>query len=284
MQRTARKRVLRAAGKGADEQLGPEDWEAYFEFFAQPSSRVVKRLFRTLPSSPRCGFCGAPFAGVGAALVRPLGYRPSQKNPNICGSCVELSPPGGITLDIGVLFADLRGFTTYSEQHDGTETRAILRRFYACAEQVLFPEALIDKVVGDAVMALYVPPIVSASLDRAEAATPAQLAQVMSSHARELLAAMGYGSGTPEIGVGVGLAFGEAFMGHVGEGAVHDFTAIGDVVNIAARLQSTAAPGEVVMTSDVAGHLDELSGESEVLTLKGKAQPVEVRRVRWFAA
>jgi adenylate cyclase len=284
MQRTARKRVLRAAGKSGDEQLGPEDWAAYFEFFAQPSSRVVKRLFRTLPSSPRCGFCGAPFAGVGATLVRPLGYRPSQKKPNNCGSCVELSPPRGITLEIGVLFADLRGFTTFAEQHGATETRAILRRFYGCAEQVLFPEALIDKVVGDAVMALYVPPIVSASLDRAEAATPSQLAQVMSAHARELLEAMGYGSGAPEIGVGVGLAFGEAFMGHVGEGAVHDFTAIGDVVNTASRLQAAAGPGEVVMSAEVAMHLGDLSGETEVLMLKGKTQPVEVRRVRWFAS
>ncbi len=283
VQRAVRKRIRRSIGKSGDQPLDADDWQAYLEFFAQPSSQAVKRLFRTLPSSPRCGFCGAPFAGVGATIVRPFGYRPSGKNPNICSSCVELSPPGGVTVEIGVLFADLRGFTSFAEQQGATEARAVLRRFYACAEQVFFPEALIDKVVGDAVMALYLPPIVTAATSRAGIATPGEISQVMSDHARELLESMGYGSATdgPELGVGIGMAFGEAFIGHIGDGAVHDFTAVGDVVNTAARLQAGAGPGEVVMTSEIARHLN-VTGEQEVLMLKGKAQSVDVLRVRWF--
>ena len=61
-------------------------------------------------------------------------------------------------MEIGVLFADLRGFTSESESQTPLEVSAKLRRFYACAEKVFFPEALIDKLIGDEVMALYVPP------------------------------------------------------------------------------------------------------------------------------
>jgi adenylate cyclase len=277
------KRLAKAAGKKSGEPLGPEDWKAYFELASQPSTRAGKWVLRTLPSSPRCGFCGAPFAGFGGALVRPLGFRPSTKNPSICGTCVELSPPGGTTMDLGVLFADVRGFTTLSEREGADAARLVLRDFYACAEAVLFPEALIDKVIGDAVMALYVPSLVTRSAGRSGAATPGEVVRVMVSHARELLERMGYASGqTPPVGVGIGLAYGEAFIGHVGSGTVHDFTAVGDVVNTASRLQGAAAPGEVVLTADLAALLDDEVGAAETLTLKGKEQAVPVRRVRWF--
>jgi adenylate cyclase len=73
-------------------------------------------LLRSLLSSPRCGICGAPFAGFGSRLVKPLGYRPSRKNPTFCDTCIEASPPGGMTTEVGVLFADLRGFIRLSEQ------------------------------------------------------------------------------------------------------------------------------------------------------------------------
>jgi adenylate cyclase len=149
---------------------------------------------------------------------------------------------------------------------------------------VLFPEALLDKVIGDAVMALYVPTLVSASSGSAGAASPSQLTKVMLTHARELLTGMGYGTraAAPGLGVGIGLAFGEAFIGHIGTGAVHDFTAVGDVVNTASRLQAAAGSGEVVLTAELARHLDEVPGVAETLELKGKARPVDVRRVRWF--
>ena len=81
-------------------------------------------MLRSLPSSPRCGICGAPFAGFGSRLVRPLGYRPSRKNPNLCATCVESAPPGGMTTEAGVLFADIRGFTRLSEQRDPEEVSA----------------------------------------------------------------------------------------------------------------------------------------------------------------
>ena len=123
LQRQALKGLVKQARKHAGEPLlDRADWEAYWRFTAQPSIRAFKRVLRALPSTPRCGYCGAPFAGFGGRIVRPLGYRPSRKNPNICSTCVELAPPGGITMEIGVLFADLRGFTSDSERRSPAET------------------------------------------------------------------------------------------------------------------------------------------------------------------
>lgn len=284
LQRKALKGLRKQARKHADEPLTPADWESYWRFAAQPSARAFKRVLRSLPTTPRCGYCGAPFAGVGGRLVGPLGYRPSRKNPNLCSACVELAPPGGMTLEIGVLFADLRGFTSDSEQRTPAEVGAELRRFYAHAEKVLFPEAVIDKLIGDEVMALYVPPFVVPAAREVDDDVRRHIAQVMIEHARELLERVGYGtSGVPDFNVGIGLDFGDAFIGNIGHTAVHDFTAVGDVVNTASRLQGHAAAGEVLLSARLAHLLPEPIGVTEQLTVKGKQEPLDVRRVRWFA-
>src|SRR5205085_1156562 len=150
-------KLTRMAGRPDGEPLQPEDWEASWRMHERRAVRAVGSIVRALPKSPRCGICGAPFAGWGARIAGPLGYQPSRKNPTICATCVELSPPGGMNMQAGVLFADLRGFTARSELEDPQETAALLRRFYRCAEDVLFPDAVIDKLIGDEVMALYLP-------------------------------------------------------------------------------------------------------------------------------
>jgi adenylate cyclase len=269
-QRAALRRVRKAAHKGGDEPLTSDDWAAYFAMTADPVEKTLSRVLRALPSSPRCGICGAPFAGIGGRLVRPLGYRPSRKSPNLCATCVEAAPPGGMTTEAGVLFADIRGFTRLSEERDPEQVSELLRRFYASAERVLFPEAVIDKLIGDEVMALYLP-----MYGRFEEAAP-----VMLEHARGLLAAVGYGDGrTPFAEIGIGLDYGEAFVGNVGRGSLHDFTAIGDVVNVASRLQGQAAGGEIVASARLVEHLEEAPGERLELTLKGKAEPVGAYRI-----
>ena len=284
LQRQALKGLVKQARKHPDEPLTDADWEAYWRFGAQPSSQGFKRVMRALPSTPRCGYCGAPFAGIGARLVGPLGYRPSRKNPNICSTCVELAPPGGMTAEIGVLFADLRDFTSDSESRTPAEVGAELRRFYAHAEKVLFPEAVIDKLIGDEVMALYVPPFILPAASALDDEGRRHIANVMVEHARELLERVGYGtSDVPDFNIGIGLDFGEAFIGNIGDSAVHDFTAVGDVVNTASRLQAHAAAGEIVVSARLARLLPEPIGVSEQLVLKGKQEPFDVRRVRWFA-
>lgn len=266
-----RRRMLRLAGKRGDDALTPEDWEAYFELNAKVSSRFGRRLFHALPANPRCGVCSAPFAGLGSRLVGPFGYQPSRKNPQLCATCVELSPPGGMTMEIGVFFADVRGFTTLSEATDPQQLSVLLSGFYASAEDVLFPDALIDKLIGDEVMALYIP-----RFGRFD-----DPARIMLDHALELLRKVGYGSaGGPPLDVGIGLDIGDAFVGNIGKRSLSDFTAVGDVVNTASRLQGEAGGGEIVLSGRVADRLDEVPGERVALDVKGKGEPVTAYRVR----
>ena len=271
-QRAAQRRFRKAARRAKDEPLTSDDWAAYFAMASSdPVGRIMSRMLRALPSSPRCGICGAPFAGFGARLVGPLGYSPSRKSPNLCAVCIEAAPPGGMTTEAGVLFADIRGFTRLSEQRDPEEVSALLRRFYASAEHVLFPEAVIDKLIGDEVMALYLP-----MYGRFEEAAP-----VMLDHARGLLRAIGYGGEEPPFAeVGIGLDYGEAFVGNVGQSSLNDFTAIGDVVNVAARLQGEAKGGEIIASARLVERLEgSPPGEPIELQLKGKAEPVAAFRI-----
>jgi adenylate cyclase len=268
-QRSTLRRMRKAARKSEDEPLAPEDWETYYRLMSSRSSRLWMGLLRSLPSSPRCGICGAPFSGFGSRLVRPLGYRPSRKNPTLCDTCIEASPPGGMTTEVGVLFADLRGFTGLSERSDPEAISRLLRRFYACAEKALFPEAVIDKLIGDEVMALYLPMY-------GELTDPAA---TMLAQARELLGRVGYGSAEgPFVEVGIGLDYGEAFVGNVGKRSLYDFTAVGDVVNVAARLQGQAKGGEIVASGRLAEQLPTPPGERIEVELKGKAEPVVAYR------
>jgi adenylate cyclase len=264
-QRLGARELRRRAGRRDGEPLRPEDWEIVWRLHEYGFNRAVKALFFALPRGPRCGICGAPFAGVGRWVAGPLGYRPSRKNPNVCATCVEMAPPGGMKMQTGVLFADLRGFTARFDEGDAEEASVVLRRFYRCAEDVLFPEAVIDKLIGDEVMALYLPDL---KRDLDGEGVP----QVMLRHATELLRAVGYGSeAAPFVEMGVGLDFGEAFVGNIGQRALFDFTAVGDVVNTASRLQSHAAAGEIVLSDRVASGLPAAPGERVQLELKGKA-------------
>jgi adenylate cyclase len=280
-QRYAMRRLVKAARKRPGEPLSETDWAAYFAFGLQESNQRMKWMLRGLPSSPRCGFCGAPFQGVGGRLVRPLGYRPSRKNPNLCDVCVELAPPGGMTTNAGVLFADLRGFTAMTDRSTPREVSVLLRRFYAVAENVLLPQALIDKLIGDEVMALYLSFLAPRDHDGDEDQQRRAVAATMLDHARELLAAIGYGTPSgPFAEVGIGLDFGEAFVGNIGDGSVRDFTAVGDVVNTASRLQAHAAGGEIVLSSRIAALLVDPPGDPVELTVKGKDRAVAARRVQ----
>ena len=95
-----------------------------------------------------------------------------------------------------------------------------------------------------------------------------------------LLRAVGYGSGTaPFAEVGIGLDVGEAFVGNIGQRALYDFTAVGDVVNTASRLQGCAAGGEVVLSERVAAGLPAPPGTRVELALKGKDGPQPAYRV-----
>ncbi len=170
---------------------------------------------------------------------------------------------------------DVRGSTTLAEQISATEFSKQMNRFYGVATDVLIKsDAFLDKLIGDEVMAVYLP--ILAGQEHARKAMQA---------ARELLQATGHGEpGGPWLPVGVGVHTGTAFFGTVSgaEGTFSDLTALGDNVNVAARIASKAGPGEALI-SDVAcsaSGLDLEQFEQRQLELKGKSEPVGVRVVR----
>ncbi len=113
----------------------------------------------------------------------------------------------------GVLFADMRGFTAQTEAADPEEVSNLFRRFYRSAEDVLFPDAIIDKLIGDEVMALYLPDVLLRIKHD-------EVRSLMVEHARRLLKSVGYGSdGEPYVELGIGIDIGEAFVGNIGDRA-----------------------------------------------------------------
>jgi adenylate cyclase len=216
----------------------------------------MRHIFRLVPSPPRCKLCNNPFEGVGGRIVGLAGFRRSRKNPNFCSRCCDGLPQGGAEVDIAVLFADVRGSTALGEKLPAAELAALLNRFYDAATTVLIKHDAVVDMIGDGVMALFVPGI--AGPGYRQAATDAGL---------ELLAALGYGSAEgPWLPVGAGVCAGTAFVGNVGSGEMVDFTALGDPVNVAARLQSEAAGGELVVAGD--------GPDARAFDVRGREQPV----------
>lgn len=216
----------------------PSDVAFFEEMMDRHLPRAFIRVMRLLPSEPRCQLCHAPYGGVGGSIMRRFGFGPSRKNPTLCNTCFEKAPMGGVEMEIGVLFADVRGFTSLSERLAPDELAQLLNRFYAVASKVLTRSAIIDKLVGDEVMALYLPQLLG---DRWE--------DDLVRDATDLLVAVGFGtSGHPWLPLGVGIDVGRAYVGNVGAGEVKDFTALGDVVNTASRLQASARAGQITLS------------------------------------
>ncbi len=250
------------------EQPG-EQWNALL-VDGNGAFRSFRRVLGHLPAAPRCKVCNNPFNGVLGAGFRVVGHGPSRKSPNLCVACFEKTPPGGTEVDTAVLFADVRGSTGLGEHADPSGFAALMNRFYHAASAVLVAhDAVIDKLIGDEVMALFLPGIAGSSYRRR--AVEAGI---------DLLEAVGYGSEEgPWLSLGVGVHAGLAFVGKVGvDGGAQDFTALGDPVNVAARLQAVAKGGEIVVGEDVDPSLDEVLPGAQHLTvdLKGHSEPVRI--------
>ena len=241
-----------------------------------PMARRGRHLYGLLPSNPRCVSCHTPFAGIGGALGRIglFGSRPSVKNPRFCTACdwFIFKYPGGAEVVLTMLFVDVRGSSTLAEKMNATEFSRLMNRFYEATINVLVQaDAFIDKLVGDEVTALFIPGYVGQ--EHARRAVEAGQA---------LLRVTGHGEpGGPWVPVGVGVHTGTAWVGAIAgaSGAAADFTALGDNVNIAARLAAKAGPGEVLISEAAwdAAQIETGGVEKRELELKGKSESVSVR-------
>jgi adenylate cyclase len=228
----------------------------------------MRRLSRAIPSDPRCKLCDAPFGPPGK-LMRYMGFGPSRLNRRICRGCIHTleKSPGGAQIELSLLFADVRGSTALAEYSDAEDFSHLMARFYgAAAKAVDRRNGIVDKFVGDEVVALFIPG--SAGADHAADAIAA---------GRELLMETGHGEGKPWIPLGAGVHTGVAYVGTVGEEDVLDFTALGDSVNTAARLASCAETGEILVSSAAAtaGQLDTIELEGRTLALRGRTESVQ---------
>jgi adenylate cyclase len=258
-------------------ETDPVEWEAIWRGVltgTQPMLRRGRGVFMRLPGEARCKLCAAPFGGPAGRLMRLVGKGPWPKNPRYCGSCFSFLTKhrGGAEIDCTLLFADVRGSTSMAEQMRPSEVHGLMDRFFRVAAQVLVDhDAIVDRFVGDQTIGIFVP-----ALTGAEHAARGIRAAVA------LLAATGHPGGAPWIPIGAGVHTGVAFVGCVGSETHVDLTALGDTVNIAARLASAAGPGEVLVTMDAAraARLEPADFERRDLVLKGKSEPVGVLAMR----
>ena len=181
-----------------------------------------------------------------------------------------------------VLFADLVGFTTLGENlTPGGLVNVINRYFTLMSECVREEHGIIDKFIGDAIMAYWGPPFVSEE-EQAAAACRAALKQ-MEALARfrvELPELMGLRKNLPEINLRIGLATGEVIVGNIGSDTARSYTVMGDVVNLASRLESANnVYGTRILISEETGRMASRvveTREVDSIAVKGKTDPVQV--------
>lgn len=245
-----------------EERVSSEDWRKVL-MGEHPDMLRERRLFRHIPSDPRCKMCLAPQGGLGGRIVRIFGYGRYPPNPQLCNSCFRQSEkhPGGAEIEITALFADIRGSTGLAETMSPVEYSAAVNEYVRVASHAIRePNGLVDKLLGDGIMALFIPGFIAGS--HASAAIDA---------ARSILGAV-------HVPVGIGVHTGPAWVGFVGGvDEVRDFTALGDAVNVASRLGSEAGAGELLLSdaTATAAHLATDALAPRRLELRGRTEPLD---------
>jgi adenylate cyclase len=192
---------------------------------------------------------------------------------------------GGVNQTVTVLFADIRGFTAFAENQKPDKVVSILNHYFSAMSEIIFGnQGTLDKYIGDGLMALFGAP--TATADDPQNALKAAVA--MQRKAAELHAEFQQ-EGFNDFAIGVGLHTGEATIGFIGSEKRSEYTAIGDTVNLASRLESQARPesiagrGKILIseaTAKAAGAIFPLTARPP-LTVKNRRQPVEIFEVDW---
>lgn len=182
---------------------------------------------------------------------------------------------GGVRQEVTILFADIRGFTAYSENLDPELLVEVLNRHLnLAAEAVLNEEGTLDKFVGDAIMAIFNAPL--SQTDHTLRAVRAALR--MQAAIREMHK---HSAVNEQLNFGVGIVTGPAVVGNIGSTALQNYTAIGDSVNLASRLQQYARPGQILLSEMAYGRLTTQVEVHDLgyIQVKGHSEPDHVYEV-----
>ncbi len=244
-----------------------------------PGSRIGRALFRHLPSEPRCKWCYAPYGKPFGPILGRLGWGRWDKNPSLCHACMTYmeDQQGGAEVELAVMFADLRGSTELAATMTPAAYTRLLNTYYGIAGHAIQARGgIVDKYLGDGVLALFLVGYCDADPPTSAVASGLRILEGVA-RSRDLPAEQ------RPLPVGIGLHYGEAYVGIVGQaGHPTNFTALGDAVNVAERVSSTAAAGELLVSDDLARRLGQpIEGaEARQLTLKGVAEPVAAWSVK----
>ncbi len=220
-----------------------------------------------------CIVCGTVLDGPIGTVMRIFGIRRSPQNPNVCNRCSTHIEEGSI-VELTIFFADLVGFTAMTNEIGSRKSYEIINAVFQKASDILVRhDAFVDKFIGDAVMAIFNIPI------------------QRSDHVEEALsAAVEFQDSLPQLRqqfdrnlqFRVSIASGFAQVGHLGSRDRTDYTAIGEVVNLASRLESAARPGEIVLNDTafrkISSHYPMVSLES--IRVKGFEDEVAIARIQ----
>ncbi len=183
----------------------------------------------------------------------------------------------GEQVEVTILFLDVRGFTRLSEQLAPKQVVELLNAYFErIVEVATRHEGVVMKFIGDAVMVMYGVPRVLPDPEARAVRTALEVQEALGALNQRRQA-----EGLPVAGIGAGINTGPAVIGNVGSSQRMEYTAIGDAVNLAERMQGLAAAGEVVVSATTLSRLGEgvVSEARGQVQVKGKAQPVEVHRV-----
>jgi adenylate cyclase len=187
---------------------------------------------------------------------------------------------GGVAQEVTTLFADIRGFTPMSESTSPETVVDVLNEhFTIMTDAVIEFGGTLDKYIGDSVMALFGAPSHNPETDPIHAVDAAiRMQQGMTLVNEKLLA-----RGLPTIKIGIGINTGRVIVGEIGSLKQMNYTAVGDAVNLAARLESNAKPGQILVSAATASRLKDSFKIAPLppILVKGKAEPVPVFEVQW---
>lgn len=203
------------------------------------SVKRMQRTFGLLPGAPRCFECNLPMTGPVGWLTKTSR---STFSPKLCSRCEESmrKEAAGVEVELSLLFADVRGSSTLAQNCSTAEFKALIQRFYQATSEVLIRHnAMVNRLMGDQVIGLFVPRFAGSGHGKVAIAA-----------ALDILRATGHaGREGPWVPVGIGVHTGLAYVGAVGTGSgVNEIAVLGNAPNLAARLSSQAGEGEVLVS------------------------------------